>query len=417
MTEIASIYWLRIIAKTKEELEYKYQELLCKLAELDLDYADLAPYQSKDNAKYCYSQFSHSFTDLKYKVEKNKPNIVQNKIINIAMLFTGQGAQLPFMGYELYQTQPIFKLEFDRCYKILKDINGSDLKKIIFNQDPAQLNDTGNTQPALFAYEYALAKLWQSWGISPTWVIGHSVGEYPAATIANYISLETGIKLIQKRAQLMQSLPAGGGMAAVLGTATNVQDYIQDYAENVEIAALNAPKQTVVAGSLAALDKLLEQLKIKRVKARKLVVSHAFHSKLMEPILAEFKSYVEQTNTNIPTAELISNVTGEFLQAKDLNSNYWTRHIREKVNFLGGLDSLAAAGANCFLEVGPQPFLLGMAAKTYDSSKDYHFISSRENNLNELLKMLNSAAELEQLGININWQNINIPEFSHTNNC
>jgi acyl transferase domain-containing protein len=401
MMENNCVFWIRVTANNYQELQDKYTDLV-KNIKYGCSYDELLKHHSTQQSNYTYSKVANNINELYDKIITEAPKI-NDKKNNIVFLFTGQGSQLPFMGYELYNSQPVFKRNFDKCAEILTTSIGEDIRDIIFNNDSTKLNNTGFTQPALFVYEYSLAKLWQSIGIKPKWTIGHSVGEYPAASFANYLTLEDGLKLISKRASLMQSLPPGGTMAAVQATSEQMQDYISD---NVEIAALNAPLQTVLSGNKESLHNTLKVLKENKIRGRELVVSHAFHSYLMDPILDDFANFADKIETRKPNIELISNVTGKSLDAIEMNGNYWRNHIRNKVNFLAGLKSLENDGANCFLEIGPQPFLTGMASKTYEN--DYSYLASRKNKVSEVMQVLQTAIILEEHGNNINWDNINI---------
>lgn len=405
MSKQNNLLWIRLAANSKHELEEKYKLLVDKLKQ-GINFKDISSFNSMQKSNYSYSKISTNFESLKDKILIEPPVAKSNKN-KIAFLFTGQGAQLPYMGYELYETQPIFKKHFDKCAEILVPTLKRDIREIIFTENPSELNNTGFTQPALFVYEYATAKFWQHLGIDPNWVIGHSVGEYPAATFANYISLRDGVNLISKRAELMQSLPAGGSMAALQATRDDVTPFLSKYPK-IEIAALNAPLQTVISGEKNSVADLLQDLKTNKIRGRELVVSHAFHSYLMDPILSEFEEYASGITTHEPTASLISNVTGQQISAIELTSDYWQTHIREKVNFLAGLEALEKSGANCFLEVGPQPFLTGMAAKTY--TNDYSLLASRTNKTSEIDQVISTALALEEKGNIISWDKLNLPE-------
>lgn len=405
MTKQNNLCWIRLAANSMHELEQQYKVLVDNVQQ-GLSFKELYSLNSMEKSSYSYSKIATNFESLKDRVLTEAPVVKSNKN-RVAFLFTGQGSQLPYMGYELYETQPIFKKHFDKCAEILIPSLKRDIREIIFTENPNDLNNTGFTQPALFVYEYAIAKLWQHLGINPSWVIGHSVGEYPAATFANYVSVQDGVNLISKRAELMQSLPAGGSMAALQATRDDITPFLSKYT-NIEIAALNAPLQTVISGEKNSITELLQELKANKIRGRELVVSHAFHSYLMDPILSEFEDYASGIKTHEATASLISNVTGQEISAGELTSNYWRTHIREKVNFLAGLEALEHAGANCFLEVGPQPFLIGMAAKTY--TNDYSFLASRTNKTSEIDQIIAAALALEEHGNIIFWDNLNLPE-------
>jgi acyl transferase domain-containing protein/surfactin synthase thioesterase subunit/acyl carrier protein len=281
----------------------------------------------------------------------------------IGFLFTGQGAQYVGMGRELYATCGDFQAAFDRCAQVLDPLLDEPLATLFDGSGaPGALDRTGNTQPALFALEYALAMTWIAWGVVPHALLGHSVGEFAAAVIGGILTLEDAALLVARRARLMQTLPGGGAMAAIAEPASAVASRLEGYESQASIAALNGPAATVISGSASAVDAVVRRAQADGVGAAVLNVSHAFHSPLMDPMLAAFEAGAERIPARVPHTITISNVTGRP-HATAPDAAYWRRHVREPVAFMAGVEALAAAGCDVLLEIGPDATLIGMVKK------------------------------------------------------
>ncbi|NES40467.1 type I polyketide synthase [Moorena sp. SIO2C4] len=329
----------------------------------------------------------------------------------IALLFTGQGSQYVNMGRQLYQQAPTFREAINQCEEILSSLEtfpNKLLQEILYPaddlSDSSLLDQTAYTQPALFAIEYALFKLWQSWGIKPDVVMGHSVGEYVAATVAGVFSLEAGLKLIAARGSLMQKLPAGGAMVSVMASKSKVLETLKamSRSEKVAIAAINGPQSIVISGEAEAVEAIATHLESVGIKTKQLQVSHAFHSPLMEPMLAEFEDIANQLTYNQPRIPLISNVTGTKTDNSIATGKYWVNHVRQPVQFVQSMKTLHQEGYELFLEIGPKPILLGMGRQCLPEEMGVWLPSLRPG-VDEWQQMLSSLGQLYVQGAKVDW--------------
>ncbi|NEZ64962.1 SDR family NAD(P)-dependent oxidoreductase [Leptolyngbyaceae cyanobacterium CCMR0082] len=334
---------------------------------------------------------------------------------SLTFLFPGQGSQHVNMGRDLYQTEPIFREQIDRCADLLQPLLKLDLRQILYpapEQEAtaaAQLQQTAIAQPALFVIEYALAQLWLAWGLKPTAMVGHSIGEYVAACLAGVFSLEAGLALVAKRGQLMQQLSPGAMVAVPLAVETlqSLLDKDSRFKE-IAIAVINEPNRCVVSGPKTAISAFEQYITSQDTEGRRLHTSHAFHSPMMEPILDAFRQQCQQVDFQPPQRPYLSNLTGTWITtAQATDPNYWVQHLRQPVQFSQALTQLCqdADPPHTLLEVGPSRALSSLVQR-HPAGQGQAVIATlrhpREDK-SDMATLLSALGKLWLQGTEIDW--------------
>ncbi len=327
----------------------------------------------------------------------------------VAFLFTGQGSHYPGMGRGLYEAEPVFREVIDQCDEFLRRPLGQSLRAVLFGEAGTEqlLDEMRYAQPAIFALDVALARLWRSWGVEPAFVAGHSLGEYAAACVAGVFSLADGLKLVAARGRLMTDLHERGAMVTVFADEARVAAALAPFAADAAIAAVNGPETVVISGRGAAVDEVVARLKADRVRSRPLPIAQASHSPLIEPILDEFAAVAAEVAYRPPEIALISGVTGQEADAALVGQpGYWRRHFRETVRFAAVMRTLDRSGVRAYVDVGPNPMLLSLGQRCVADEAQSLWLPSLRQGRGDHDQILESLGALFVNGVEVDWDAI-----------
>ena len=329
----------------------------------------------------------------------------KNRAAKIVFSFSGQGSQYLQMGRELYESQPSYRDAFDACCLLFAPFRIKRIKDVVFaeSEDGSELDQTEYTQPALFCVQVALVQLYRSFNVNPDIVIGHSIGEVAAAWAAGVMSLEDAVRLVEARGRLMQSVATRGTMASINAPVQSVSEAIAELGLSCEVAGINSPSDTTVSGEPDAIESLCKQFEAAATKVKRLTVSHAFHSRQMEPILAEFEASIAGITLVMPQIPLMSNVTGVEMTSADLTAAYWAQQVRNPVRFEQGLAGTLELGGKLFVEIGPSAVLSGLG-RLIDSGEVARFVPSLRKGHAEATTLGNCLGALYENGVGINFE-------------
>lgn len=407
---------LVLSAKSEAALDQASQNLSTFLQNnADVNIADVAFTLAQGRRGFAYRKSvvcSKASVGAEILKTSNPQTAKRSQSPSVAFMFSGQGAQHVKMGQDLYQSEPVFKAVVDQCAELLEPHLGCDVRTFINPQDGVdgvdglEVTQTNIAQPLLFTVEYALTKLWASWGVEPVEMIGHSVGEYVAACVAGVFSLEDALQVVAKRGALMQSMAAGD----MLGVSLSKSELVSFLTDDLTIAAINSPTRCVVSGAKDAVDDLRKVLAEKDIDCRDLHTSHAFHSPAMDGMLDDFAREMEGISLHAPQIPFVSNLTGKHITDEETTDpKYWVQHLRNCVLFSDGLTTLLNPRKHILLEIGPGRTLCNFARMTTENAGSvlaYPSLRHPQEHHSDVEFILQTLGKLWVAGVDVNWAEI-----------
>ncbi len=342
-------------------------------------------------------------------IYSGQSSLLSNDKSSLVFVFTGQGAQWWGMGKQLLEREPIFRQSIERIDKILADFKDFSLiEELNRREEDSRINDTNIAQPAIFALQVSLVELWKSWGISPSKVIGHSVGEVAAAYVAGIYSLEDAVKIIYHRSRLQNTTKGSGRMMVVGVPAKDIRVFFPEGNEQVEIAAINSSSLTTIAGNSESLEKIANQLENDKIFYKWLRVDYPFHTFLMDSIKEELLESLSDINPQVSKIPFISTVTGSKYSGEKMDASYWWANVRRPVLFSAGVENLIKGSDSVFLEIGPHPALKNPISDSLNKlgvkGSVFYSLHRKED---ETQSMLSNVAKFYLIGKNLNWRSLN----------
>ena len=400
------LHIMTISARTDAALDTLVEQDAVELARTDASLADICYTANAGRAQFPVRTFYTGASKddiLRAPIARGRSEGVPE----VVFLFPGQGAQYAGMGKELFDTQPVFRQAMEECAAHLAGKIETPLYEVLWGGATHLLPQTAYAQPALFAVEYSLARLWQSWGIEPAVVLGHSVGEYVAACIAGVYGLADGLKLIAARARLMQGAGGRGGMLAMQAGEAAARSAMVGLEQRVSLAAVNAPDSVVVSGYEEELGQVEQRLLQAGVRVKRLAVSHGFHSPQMAEIEEAWERKVAEVSFHKPQLEMISSVTGKAVRGEELSqASYWREQVRQPVRFAAAMEEVRAYGV--FVEAGPGATLGGLGRQCLDQ-RERLWATSLRSGRGEWEQMLESLGQLYLRGAEVDWEGFDKP--------